>query len=49
MSQILHYSNSNRFELDPGTWEVGGGNRNLGKDLEWRDRMKLDGKNKHKF
>ena len=26
-----------------------GGNRNLGKRLEWIDRVKLDGKNKHKF
>ena len=33
MSQMLH----SQFESDPGTWGVGGGNRNLRKRLEWRD------------
>ena len=34
MSEMLHF----QFELDPGTEGIGGGNRNLGKCLEWRYR-----------
>ena len=34
---------------DIGGGELGGGNLKLGNHLEWRDRMKLGGKNKHKY